>query len=575
MVNSSGRPYRIVFNNDGNTLFRPFAPWTDRPFSVEGFVEETIGYLKDTQVDVLSWTLGTDIGRMPDHQGGPGRATNMYCHETEVGERFYAQEPPFLAKSWYLLGRRVREMIEGGDDPPRVLAEAAHRSGLKMFCAFRMNDAHDGRFVERHERLYGTKIPLRFPVFEGGRFLEENIQGYICRLKREHPELLIGEQEGLTRIGSIAFDYAHEAVRAFRLALIEEACEKYDVDGVELDFLRIPLYFKPGEEDAHMGRMTEFVGKVRAVLDRVGESRGKQMALAVRTLAPLEASRGVGLDVQAWLEEGWVDVLIGGIVDRSQLDLEGFVQAAHRHNCAAYASLKTDVLLGRECCKPEVFRAVAANHYRAGVDGVYLFNMTSFRYRWGKERRPPPGLGLEYDFQPLREIGSFEDIRFQDKHYILDNRGAGHKTGVGTFDEWSEEMQDRLLRSEVGTAMLKPDLPARLEAGVDATVRFRIADDLQEAGEAGLGWEARLRVSLSDLTHGAQVVEVCLNEGSVSKQRLSESGTYCLEVPVDSALLRCGENVLTLSLEPQDRNVISKLRLDDVEIFVAYEGLRG
>lgn len=530
-----------------------------------------MGYLKNTQVDVLSWTLGTDIGRMPDHQGGPGRATNMYCHDTEVGERFYDQEPPFLARSWYLLAQRVKQMIEEGNDPPQILTEAAHKNDLDLFCSFRMNDVHDGRFVERHERLYGTKIPLGYPVFQKGRFFEENIQGYICRQKREHPELLIGEQEGLTRIGSIAFDYAHESVRNFRLALIEEACEKYDIDGIELDFLRIPLIFKPGEEEIHMGKMTGFIGKVRTILDRVGKCRGKKLMLAVRILAPLEASRSIGLDLPAWLEEGWVDVLIAGIVDRTELDLDLLVQTAHRYNCPVYASLKTDVILGRGYSNPEVFRAISANHYRSGVDGIYLFNMTSFRNRWGKTKISPPGLGQEYDFQPLQEIGLFENIRFQKKHYFLDNRGAGHKIEATVFNEWSAEMQNRLLRSEVGTTMLKPDLPVSLDVGGNPFVRFKIADDVKEAEERELALKVHIRILLLDLTHGAQIVHVFLNGRPLAKRRLSKGESYSLDLSVDCSLLICGENIMMFSLEQLDKNVISKLRLEEIEIFVEYE----
>ena len=42
-------------------------------------------------------------------------------------------------------------------------------------------------------------------------------------------------------------------------------------------------------------------------------------------------------------------------------------------------------------------------------------------------------------------------------------------------------MQNRLLRSEVGTTMLKPDLPVSLDVGGNPFVRFKIADDVKEA----------------------------------------------------------------------------------------------
>ena len=568
------KTYRIIHNNDGGTLFAPFFPFTDLPFSLENFVEKTIGHLLDTQVDAVTWTLGTEHGyRVTDLprtleesfavEQGPARITNMYCHETDVGERFYLQDPPYQSKSWYLHSKRVKKMIEEGNDPPKVVIEHAHKHNLDVFLGFRMNDCHDAALLGRDfSELVRTDTPMRFPVFEDGRFIENNIRGHICKLKREHPELLIGEHEELTRVSFIAFDYSHRRVRDFRLALIEEACEKYDVDGIELDFLRSPIYFKPGKEQASMGLMTEFMGKVRAVLDRIGRSRDKYLKLAIRTLPPIEASRAIGLDVQSWLEEDWIDVLIAGVVDRRQLQLEDVVQTAHKHNCPVYASIKADIYI-KHGAKPELFRAIAANHYRAGVNGIYLFNMNALR-------DAGYGLGCDYDFAPLREIGSFEKIKYKDKHYVLDNKGSGHKINAVVFDEWSESMQNRVLRSEWGTTLSKPELPTRLEEDKDATVHFRIADEPREVHDRNLTLKIALRIFLEDLTGGDHLVEISLNGNLVLTRTLSNQVSYCLELPVDVSVLKCGENILKLSLKRQNPNVISELRLNDMQVLVKY-----
>ena len=141
------KKYRIIFNNDGGTLFQPFFPLTNEHFSVNNFINSTINYLVNTHVDVLSWTLGTDIWPLPDIQG-PGRASNFYCHKTNVGERFYELKPPFQSRSWYLLAKRVKEMILDGNDPPIVLSNACKKENINFFLALRMNDSHDGRIVE-------------------------------------------------------------------------------------------------------------------------------------------------------------------------------------------------------------------------------------------------------------------------------------------------------------------------------------------------------------------------------------------------------------------------------------------
>ena len=175
--------YRIIYNHDGGTLLRPFHPFTGVPFSMEGFVDKTVGFLADTHVDAVTWTLGTDNGYVAAQQG-PGRAANLYCHKTEVGERFYELPPPFQSKIWHLHAHRVRTMIEQGYDPPEVVIEHGHRHGLDVFLGFRMNDLHDGRPVERNTPgIMGTDVPMRFPVFEAGAFNEANIRGYISKFR--------------------------------------------------------------------------------------------------------------------------------------------------------------------------------------------------------------------------------------------------------------------------------------------------------------------------------------------------------------------------------------------------------
>ena len=246
MMSKSSKKYRIIYNNDGGTLFRPFSPKTETPFSLEGFLEKTVDQLKNTQADVLSWTLGTDTGRMPASRGA-GRASNLYCHDTKVGEKFLDMDEPYQSRCLYAMAQNVRSLVESGNDPPKVVAEYAHKNGLDFFCSFRMNDLHSATIMERDEFAGLWSSPeLKHPAFKDGHFIEENIFGHLSKQKREHPELLIGECPELTRLCPIAFDYSHKEVRDYYFELIKEAVQNYDLDGIELDFLRHNLFFKPG-----------------------------------------------------------------------------------------------------------------------------------------------------------------------------------------------------------------------------------------------------------------------------------------------------------------------------------------
>ena len=62
--------------------------------------------------------------------------------------------------------------------------------------------------------------------------------------------------------------------------MIEGACERYDLDGVELDWARHYGFFKVGQERRNVSVMNDFVHQVRQRLDYYGERRGRPVLLA-------------------------------------------------------------------------------------------------------------------------------------------------------------------------------------------------------------------------------------------------------------------------------------------------------
>src|SRR5690606_8360724 len=74
-------------------------------------------------------------------------------------------------------------------------------------------------------------------------------------------------------------DYTHEKVRNYRLDVIFEAIDRnvQYIDGFELDFNRVQVFFPAGkgEERAHL--ITDLVRKVRRKLDQVSAKQGRPM----------------------------------------------------------------------------------------------------------------------------------------------------------------------------------------------------------------------------------------------------------------------------------------------------------
>ena len=145
---------RIILNNDGETLL---SPKMEAPIGVEGLVEATIKPLMNTHIDSLFWALGTDV-----YLGFPQqRFSNIYSHDTKVGERWGDSSTRFESASCWRIYENTRRLIEEGNDPPKVIADYGHKAGKEVFLSLRMNDCHDGLPPKDHRWLSKMKIEHR------------------------------------------------------------------------------------------------------------------------------------------------------------------------------------------------------------------------------------------------------------------------------------------------------------------------------------------------------------------------------------------------------------------------------
>ena len=74
-------------------------------------------------------------------------------------------------------------------------------------------------------------------------------------------------------------------LRAYFDRLIDESLARYDIDGLELDFLREPYLFSRGEEDAGRAVLTEWISAHLARVDDAAPRR-HQRRLSHRSAAP-------------------------------------------------------------------------------------------------------------------------------------------------------------------------------------------------------------------------------------------------------------------------------------------------
>ncbi|MCH2373607.1 MAG: hypothetical protein MK538_05450 [Planctomycetes bacterium] len=408
-------------------------------------------------------------------------------------------------------------------DPTPIVADFCRENNIEVFGSIRMNDCHDA---------FGLPFPkLVYP------------------LKVNHPEMLFGKasqrgrpQDGLHAAMWSGLDYSFEKVRQDRLWWIENTA-RYGLDGVDLNFFRMPFYFKLGREEENMPVMTQFIRDARHRIDAVSRELGRTVLLGLRVPGTIAACQRIGFDIETWLREGLVDRLLtgGGYVCYST-PAEELVRLGHQFevpvypciNCPANYSIGGDNL-----------RAAASNLWWAGADGIYLWN---FQYipapgslGYG---RPAPG---QYT-QLLPEIADPQKLKHLNKSFAVNRR------------VWEQ----------YGRAGAQAPLPTELgqRAGDGAPpIAVRIGDDIQSALKLGKLKNLTLRVTTSGAVSGGRLAAT-LNGSPAKPLPTNEKNKFAFAL--DGRAARQGINELNISIKQRGTRAKEAIVANAVNIDVRY-----
>ncbi|MDX9978441.1 MAG: hypothetical protein RBU25_00205 [Lentisphaeria bacterium] len=308
-------------------------------------------------------------------------------------------EPPAEADRTYFEKAywRMRRYMLQGKDPVALSLAAARRIGIDFFLSYRMNEIHYVRYPDcpTHSRFW-----------------------------REHPEWRLHPGPA-----GAPLNYLVPEVRARYLAILAELAERYDLDGLELDFMRHPTLFPSGREAEGIPVLTGFVRAVRAMLDRVGAARGRRLPLGVRVPRSPALALAAGMDVPAWDREGLVDMVNASPHFRHILgvDIAGY-KAALRH-ARVYGEMHFNTRAGatpngycnniNRRTTPRLYETAALHFLDQGADGLSFFNFAYTRDHSFAEPRRRGYPGVEPPFAVLRSILDEDHLRRQPKHYFL------------------------------------------------------------------------------------------------------------------------------------------------------------
>ena len=533
-------PYRIMWDQN-----HQFQSHYNPPMAPETVAQAHFGFLAGTPVDAYVCALGPDAGYVTIFESQRTRMeflVERYERGAALGDVRYWRH-----------AENVKQLLAQGIDPLELMVRESHRLGLDHWFRLGMNDWHhfDADSEGAVYRLGGSQF------YEGRRDLligPEGAAGWA-----DHP--------ALHHVLPWMQDFAHDEVRALRRDIALEVCERYDCAGFLFDFLRVPAFFRHGEERANAGLMTRMIRETREGLDEIARTRGRPVGLAVRLPPTIDGTVRMGLDVGEWIAEHLVDIVVTSpwFPQETEHDTAEWVRLGAASPVWGAAAIEEAYLAGhsdgfnRWFYNPpvmtplsvEMIRALAARHHDRGVDGLYAFNWFATT------------LTFDYDnVSALDDIADPERLRQLDKRYML-------MRSYAPFPNCLEV--DRQIPVEI--------------AEEPVMLRFDVVDDLTAAPE--LVRQVQLCLHVDSLTI-ADELEVRLNGREVPLLNPMEPGVMQGTVGGRYGTIwqifdlrdhppGRGENVVTVRARRRNQRTASAipLTIEDAEIEIGYEHPTG
>ncbi len=169
-----------------------------------------------------------------------------------------------------------------GKVPQDYWIEELRKLGIRPWTSVRMNDIHE---TDRSDSILFSDF------------------------YREHRAKNRASHRGAVSYYEYGLDYMQKSVRDHYITVIEEALERFDTDGLELDWMREIYSVGIGREYEGIAVINEFMGDVYAMVKRMEKKRGHAISIAVRLPDTPEKALRLGFDVFQWVENNWIDLI--------------------------------------------------------------------------------------------------------------------------------------------------------------------------------------------------------------------------------------------------------------------------
>ena len=305
-----------------------------------------------------------------------------------------------------------------GIDPWQLWIDRLKEKDVNPWLSFRMNDNH---------------AHTKEGILTGDWFWENYVE--YRRVKHRDDTIYRGDR---------CADFTVKAVRDYWLAYIEEAVNKYDVYGIELDWLRDPLFTSLGNEMAGMDTLTEFHRDIRTIVDRAELKWGHKIKIAIRCARDIETNVETGFDIVTMCANELVDVVIPSayLVTDTEIPVQTWKKILKPYNVELYPNVtmgyiplnhidRSDSAFGYVWVDKytednvEVIAGTAASYFAQGADKLYVFNVFGDSARpITKEQKVETDLIFPLSENTVRwrmqtTVGSYAKVQSMTRRYLL------------------------------------------------------------------------------------------------------------------------------------------------------------
>lgn len=265
--------------------------------------------------------------------------------------------------------------------------------------------------------------------------------------------------------------------------------------------------------------MTDLMRRIRAMTEDLGLKRQRPILVAMRLPDSTGFSLESGLDLETWLKEGLMDVLI--TTDYFRLNPWSYsVELGHRHGVKVYPALTDPRVIGETRfmrASVPAYRARAANAWASGANGLYCFNLYDI------DRQSPL----------WRELGDPQSLAYTEKLYFLTDLDGRPTSWLAKGDRHQT------------IPLVTPTYPVNLTTNQGFTSQMMIADDLAAATRAGFEATPKLHLDLPGLDDATRI-RVAFNGRALPEGKLYNGWIDWALAP---AQLKKGKNDITVSLQ--------------------------